>query len=39
MPAIKDYLEVLKDLLDNIPFKLSEKIQVENRGDVVLYIN
>lgn len=38
MSAITEYLDDIERLLDNIPFRLSTKIHVENRGDIALYI-
>ena len=38
MSAITEYLDDIERLLYNIPFRLSTKIHVENRGDIALYI-
>ena len=39
MSGVKEYLENLESLLNKITFKLSSKLQVENRGEAALYIN
>ncbi len=38
MSVITDYLKDLNSFIDEIPFKLSAKIQADNRGDVALYV-
>jgi len=38
MPVITEYLEDIESFLNNIPFRLSTKIHVENRGDIALYL-
>ena len=38
MSAIREFLEALETLLDDIPCKLSTKIQSESRGDIALYL-
>lgn len=38
MSSIREFLEDLEKLLDDIPCKLSTKIQSESRGDIALYL-
>lgn len=38
MSAIKDYLHELEMLIHEVPCKLLANLQVENRGDVALYL-
>jgi len=37
MSIITEYLENIKNYLNEVPFRLSTKVQIDNRGDVVLY--
>ncbi len=37
MPTIGEYLEDIERLINDLPFKLSARFQVENRGNAVLY--
>lgn len=38
MPLITEYVSELKRLIDSIPFKLSTKVNIDNRGEVALYL-
>ncbi|HHT9136274.1 MAG TPA: toxin-antitoxin system TumE family protein [Candidatus Wunengus sp. YC60] len=38
MSLITEYVDEVKRLIDSIPFKLSTKIHVDNRGEVALYL-
>lgn len=38
MSSIREFLKDLEKLLDDIPCKLSTKIQSESRGDIALYL-
>lgn len=38
MSVITEYVKNIENYLNEIPFRLSTKIEVENRGDVALYL-
>ena len=38
MPLITEYVNEVKRLIDYIPFKLSTKVNIDNRGEVALYL-
>lgn len=38
MPAIDEYLKALEKLLETLPSALSIKSQIENRGNIALYV-
>lgn len=37
MSIITDYIKDLENYLNDIPFRLATKVNMDNRGDVVLY--
>ncbi|OHB68335.1 MAG: hypothetical protein A2W17_12315 [Planctomycetes bacterium RBG_16_41_13] len=38
MSLITEYVDEVKRLIDTIPFKLSTKVHIDNRGEVALYL-
>ncbi len=38
MPGITNYINIIKDIIDDTPFILSSNLEYENRGGVALYL-